>query len=201
MSTALSVEQRLDLRTVQLPGDLIIRGLSRRNDFVRFIRAQVAQMASSGEISDPKSGFGFATTGVVPLRSLLEVDLENPVEYIKAAFVDGDVPGRYAWNAVRKIYELLRLIQTDHDVSSTLQVVQNRPGLLRPTVPSENSDGTIPWGPFSWGGAIVRKKQMTSAIRGTNLTMAVMTAFSVWTQEEDNAVAERATRWLLNVAT
>jgi len=31
--------------------------------------------------------------------------------------------------------------------------------------------------------------------------MVVVTAFSVWTQEEDHAVAEQAAEWLLNVAT
>jgi hypothetical protein len=67
MSTPLTTEQRLDLRTVQLPGDLIVRCLDRQADFKLHTRKLVADWASSGRISDPKNGFGFATTGVVTL--------------------------------------------------------------------------------------------------------------------------------------
>jgi hypothetical protein len=130
----------------------------------------------------------------------LEVDLENPLGYIRSAFTDGTVPARYAWNAIRKIYELLRLLQEGHNVSSTLEVVQGNPELLRPAVPSENSDGSIPWGPFSCGGAVIRTRTARSVVGGRPLVMTVMTSFSVWRQEEDDAVANEAAEWLLSVS-
>lgn len=176
MSISLSA-QRLDFSTASFPKALNVRGLDRRHDLVRFIHTRVAQWEASGKISDPKQGFGFATTGVVPLNSLLEANPKNP-KYIKAAFIDGRVPERHALNAACKIYNLLRLIQADN-----------------------NANNTTSWESLLLNGAVIRKKLVTSAIQGKSLTMAVITAFDIWTQEENNEAAEQAAEWLLRVAT
>lgn len=186
-SSPLTDKERADLRTVKLPGNLIIRGADLRPEFTLWVRSLVDGWTASGRISEPKAGFGFATTGPVTTRALLAADPENPRSYIASAFTDGLVPERYMWNAVRKIYELLRLTQAGHHLIGTLEAVQQYPGLLRPAVPSENEDGTVPWGPFSWGGAVIRWRR----------DRVILGAFSVWTQEEDDAVAAEAANWLL----
>jgi hypothetical protein len=191
----LTDEQKADLLTVLLPARLYLKGLNHRGSFERYFNDLVREWTASGKISVAKPGYGFATSGVVPLRALLEADLEDPTTYIAAAFttytdpVFGDVPERYMWNAVRKIYELLRLLKAGHTVTSTLEAVQEHPKILRPAVPSENPDGTVPWGPFPFGGAVIR-------VRGG---LAVVCAFSIWTQEQDDAVAGEAADWILNV--
>jgi len=184
----LTPAQQADLRTVELPGCLIINDVDRRPDFQRFIRKLVANWSASGRISDPKTGFGFASSGVISEQALMDAVLQDPRTYIASAFTDGDVPERYKWNAVRKIYELLRLLQEGYDISGTLEAVQHYADLLRPAVPSENPDGSVPWGPFSYGGAVIRR-------RGDLL---VVSAFSIWTQEEDDDVADQGADWQLN---
>ncbi len=185
----LTAGERADLRTVNLPSRLDIKSLDRGPDFRRFIRDLVAEWATNGRISDPKAGFGFATSGVINDRVLWNADPEDPRTYIATAFTDGEVPERYKWNAVRKIYELVHLLHAGHDIPSTLEAVRHHPQLLRPAVPSENPDGTVPWGPFSRGGAVIRRRRSS----------LVLCAFSIWKQQEDDDVAREGADWMLRM--
>ena len=184
----------LDLRTIDIPTELLVDGHDLAPELLRFLDLTVDTWTTEGVLSARK-GYGLAVSNVVPVGSLLRVDWDDPEALLGFGIAAHDAAPHYPWNALRKMRMLARARAGGLAVTSSLELAVTYPGfVLEPITkderPVEKAGGLIRWGDFPYGGAVYR----TDGVR------EVMAGLSVWTQQEDHRVVGPVADYLLELA-
>jgi hypothetical protein len=184
----------IDLRTIQLPSELLVGGQDLAPQVLGFVDLTVPAWANLSYLSK-KQGYGFATTNVVPAGSLMNFDWNDPESLLGFGIAAHGASPHYPWNALRKMRMLLRGRQAGYEVTSSLQLARTRPDFVLDAITEAERDvekggGLIRWGDFPYGGAVYR----------TDGVNEVMLGFSVWEQDEDNRVSGATADYLLELA-
>jgi hypothetical protein len=188
------MDTALDLRTIELPSKLVVGGRDVAPELLMFIDLTVAAWTGAGRLSD-KEGYGFVTTNVMPIGSLMRVGWNDPEALLGFGIAAHGASAHYPWNALRMMRMLLRGLNAGIQVANSLELASARPDFVRDAITDEEravekAGGLIRWGDIPYGGAVYRRD-------GVN---EVMLGFSVWTQREANRVSGPTADYLLELA-
>jgi len=183
-----------DLRTIELPRELLVGGRDLAPELLGFVDLTVSAWMSARVLSK-RSGYGFATTNIVPIGTLLDIDSDDFRGLLGYGIAAYGASAHYPWNALRKMRMLHRARLAGLDISSSLHLVRIRPRFPRDVITdeeraAEKAGGPIRWGDFPYGGAVYR----------TDGENEVMMGFSIWEQDEDNRMAGVTADRLLELA-
>src|SRR6266567_3886025 len=152
------MDTRTNLRNLKLPAQLMFNGADLAPELLEFVDHTVMIWTGAGHLS-VKDGYGLASTNVLPVNSLMNVDWDDPQALLGFGVAAHGAEKRYAMNAIRKMRMLTRALQAGYFTASSLEVATALHTFPREVITddeeaAEKAGGPVRWGDFPYGGAV-----------------------------------------------